>query len=161
MQSTGIYTNKSGFGVADFLLGDIASTIYNTPPDVHQFLPGHSFFGQATWRVAKNFTVNYGLRYELYAPMLNRTNSVSNFSPANGGSLVPASASAGGWSDRALINADKNNVAPRFGFSNQSSERVVFSRRIWHLLSVHQSHRFRVPARAKSAFSEGGADFAD
>jgi outer membrane receptor protein involved in Fe transport len=126
MQFTGIYSNKSGFGFADFLLGDVASTIYNTPLDVHQFLPGHSFFGQDTWRVARNLTVNYGLRYELYAPMLNRTNSVSNFTAANGGGLIPAAANAGGWSNRALINADKNNFAPRFGFSYQPSEKVVF-----------------------------------
>jgi hypothetical protein len=125
MQSTGIYSNKSGFGFADFLLGDVASTIYNTPLDVHQFLPGHSFFGQDTWRLAKNLTVNYGVRYELYAPMLNRTNSVANFSTANGGSLVAAAANATGWSNRALINADKNNFAPRFGFSYQPSGRVV------------------------------------
>jgi outer membrane receptor protein involved in Fe transport len=126
MQFTGIYSNKSGFGFADFMLGDVASTIYNTPLDVHQFLPGHSFFGQDTWRIARNLTVNYGLRYELYAPMLNRTNSVSNFATANGGGLVAAAANAGGWSDRALINADKNNFAPRFGFSYQPSERIVF-----------------------------------
>ena len=126
MQSTGIYTNKPGFGFADFLLGDVASTIYNTPLDVHQFLPGHSFYGQDTWRMARNLTVNYGVRYELYAPMLNRTNTVSNFSPANGGTLVAAASNASGWSDRALINADKNNWAPRFGFSYQSAEKIVF-----------------------------------
>jgi hypothetical protein len=27
MQFTGIYSNKNGFGFADFLLGDVASTI--------------------------------------------------------------------------------------------------------------------------------------
>ena len=43
--------NKSGFGFADFLMGDIASTIYNTPLAVHNFLPGHSFFAQDTWRI--------------------------------------------------------------------------------------------------------------
>jgi hypothetical protein len=126
MQSTGIYTNKSGFGFADFLLGDVASTIYNTPLDVHQFLPGHSFFGQDTWRIARNLTVNYGLRYELYAPMLNRTNAVSNFSPANGGTLVLPVAGARSWQDRSLINADKNNLAPRFGFSFQPANKIVF-----------------------------------
>jgi hypothetical protein len=125
MQSTGIYTNKSGFGFADFLLGDVASTIYNTPLDVHQFLPGHSFFGQDTWRLAKNLTVNYGVRYELYAPMLNRTNAVANFSPTGGGTLIPAAVDAGGWSKRALINADKNNFAPRVSFSYQPSAKIV------------------------------------
>ena len=126
IQSTGIYSNKSGFGFADFLLGDVASTIYNTPLDVHQFMPGHSFYGQDTWRVVRNLTVTYGVRYELYAPMLNRTNAVSNFSPDGGGTLVASTPDASGWSKRALINADKNNFAPRLGFSYQPSDRLVF-----------------------------------
>ncbi len=126
IQSTGIYSNKPGFGFADFLLGDVASTIYNTPLEVHNFLPGHSFFGQDTWRIEKNLTVTYGARYELYAPMMNRTNQVSNFSPLGGGSLIPAAADAKSWGGRSLINPDKNNVAPRVGFSYQPSNRTVF-----------------------------------
>jgi hypothetical protein len=126
MQATGIYSNKSGFGFADFLLGDIASTIYNTPLSVHNFLPGHSFFAQDTWRMAKNLTITYGARYELYAPVIDRTNQVANFSPAGGGSLVPAKADAKSWGDRSLIHPDMNNIAPRVGFSYQASNRVVF-----------------------------------
>lgn len=126
MASNGIYTQKSGFGMADFMLGDVSTALYNTALVVHDLLPGHSFFGQDTWRVARNLTVTYGLRYDLYAPLLNRTNAVSNFSGAGGGSLVVAKASAGSWRDRSLINPDKNNLAPRFGFSYQPAERVVF-----------------------------------
>ena len=126
IQSTGIYTNKSGFGFADFLLGDVASTIYNTPLSVHNYEPGHAFYSMDTWRIARNLTVNYGARYELFAPVLNRTNSLSNFSPANGGTLYTPPSGAKGWSDRALINADKNNVAPRLGFSLEAAPKVLF-----------------------------------
>jgi hypothetical protein len=126
IQSTGIYSNKSGFGFADFLLGDVASTIYNTPVSVHSFEPGHSFFAQDTWRFRSNFTVTYGARYELFAPVLNRTNSLANFSPAGGGTLVPTATNAGDWGARSLINPDKNNIAPRVGFSYQSAPKIVF-----------------------------------
>jgi len=126
IQSTGIYSNKSGFGFADFLLGDAASTIYNTPVSVHDFQPGHAYYGMDTWRIARNLTINYGVRYELFAPVLNRTNSLSNFSPSNGGTLYIPGAGAGSWSSRSLINADKNNLAPRFGFSLEAAPRVVF-----------------------------------
>ena len=126
MQSTGIYSNKSGFGFADFLLGDVASTIYNTPLSVHSFEPGHSFFLQDTWRLKSRFTLTYGARYELFAPVLNRTNSLSNFSPAVGGTLVVAPRDAGDWGARSLINPDKNNIAPRVGFSYQAAQNIVF-----------------------------------
>jgi len=126
IQSTGIYSNKSGFGFADFLLGDVASTIYNTPLSVHDFQPGHSVFAQDTWRLARRFTATYGARYELFAPVLNRTNSVANFSPANGGTLIPAAANAGDWGSRTLINPDKNNLAPRVGFSYEAAPNIVF-----------------------------------
>ncbi|CAN5550836.1 hypothetical protein BH10ACI4_BH10ACI4_16110 [soil metagenome] len=126
IQSTGIYSNKSGFGFADFLLGDVASTIYNTPLSVHSFQPGHSFFMQDTWRLKSRFTLTYGARYELYAPVLNRTNSMANFSTAGGGTLVAAAANAGDWGARSLINPDKNNIAPRVGFSYQAAPNIVF-----------------------------------
>lgn len=125
IQSTGIYSNKSGFGFADFLLGDVASTIYNTPLEVHNFLPGHSFYAQDTWRLAKALTLTYGARYELFAPVMNRTNSVANFSPVNGGTLIPATVSAKSWGGRSLINPDKNNIAPRLGLSYQATDKVV------------------------------------
>ena len=45
---------------------------------------------QDTWRVRKDLTVTFGLRYELFSPLLNRQNQLSNFSPDNGGGLVTA-----------------------------------------------------------------------
>lgn len=126
IQSTGIYSNKSGFGFADFLLGDVASTIYNTPLSVHNFQPGHSAFAQDTWRLARPLTVTYGVRYELFAPVLNRSNSVANFSPENGGILIPAAANSGDWGSRSLIHPDRNNIAPRLGFSFQAAPNIVF-----------------------------------
>jgi hypothetical protein len=126
IQTTGIYSNKSGFGFADFLLGDVASTIYNTPLSVHSFEPGHALFAQDTWRLMSKLTVAYGARYELFAPVLNRTNSRANFSPAGGGTLVASTLSASTWASRSLINPDKNNLAPRVGFSYQMASPIVF-----------------------------------
>ena len=122
----GIYTASGGFGLPDFLLGDVDSTIFVTPTVVHNYTNGNSFYGQDTWRVRKDLTVTLGLRYELFSPLLNRQNQLSNFSPDNGGELVTAASNASGWFNRSLIHPDKNNFAPRFGFSYHPWERVVF-----------------------------------
>ena len=70
------------------------STVFVTPTVVHNYINGNSFYGQDTWRVRPNLTVTYGLRYELYSPLLNHQNQLSNFSPANGGGLVTADTNA-------------------------------------------------------------------
>ncbi len=123
--ANGIYTNNRGFGAADFLLGDISSAQFTTPLVVHNYMPGNSFYAQDSWRVKPNLTVTYGLRYELFAPLLNRQNQVSNFSPANGGTIVSVSPDAGGWLERTTIHPDKNDFAPRFGFSYGLWDRLV------------------------------------
>ncbi len=74
----------------------------------------------------KNLTVTFGLRYELFSPLLNHQNELSNFTPANGGELVTVPSDASGWFERSLIHPDKNNFAPRLGFSYHPWERVVF-----------------------------------
>src|SRR5581483_2155106 len=47
----------------------------------------------------------------------------SNFTPANGGGFVDAT--NGSWFQRGLVHPDKNDWAPRVGFSYQPFERVV------------------------------------
>jgi Carboxypeptidase regulatory-like domain/TonB dependent receptor-like, beta-barrel len=125
--ASGIYTSPAaGFGVPDFLLGDVSSTIFVTPTVVHNYQDGHNFYAQDTWRASQKLTVTLGLRYELFSPLLNHQNAVSNFVPDNGGGLISAPADASGWYERSLIQPDKNDFAPRLGFSYHPWERVVF-----------------------------------
>lgn len=124
--ATGIYTNTPGFAPAEFLLGDIGEIIGETALSVNNYLPGNSIYGQDTWRVTPNLTVNYGLRYELYAPFwLDRDNRVSNFSPANGGSIISATSNNGTYG-RVLVHPDNTNFSPRVGFAYHAAPQIVF-----------------------------------
>jgi outer membrane receptor protein involved in Fe transport len=124
--ATGIFTNTPGFSVAEFLLGDIGWIIGETPLEVNNYLPGNSVYAQDTWRITPNLTLNYGLRYELYAPFwLDRQNRVSNFSPDNGGSIVSATSNNGTYG-RALVHPDNTNFSPRVGFAYHAAPSIVF-----------------------------------
>jgi hypothetical protein len=121
--SSGIYTGNTGLGVPDFLLGDVSSVAFTTPTVLHNYKYGNSLFAQDTWRALKNLTVTYGVRYELFSPLLNHQNALANFTSANGGGFV--NATSGDWYQRSLIHPDKNDWAPRFGFSYQPADRLV------------------------------------
>src|SRR2546429_9211595 len=79
-----------------------------------------------TWRTTPKLTLTYGLRYELFSPIMSRENNTSNFNPANGGGVITTAKDASGWGDRALINPDKNDFAPRLGFAYQMTTRLVW-----------------------------------
>src|SRR5207302_2304690 len=123
ISSSGIYSGNSGLGVPDFLLGDISTAAFTTPAVVHNYQYAHNFFAQDTWRAARNLTVNFGLRYELFSPVLNHQNAMANFTPANGGGFVAAA--NGDWYARGLVHPDKNDFAPRLGVSWQPRQRIV------------------------------------
>jgi len=125
MLANGPFTSGYRFGLPDFLMGNIDLGFFTTPLAVHNYQPGHGMYAQDTWRANSKLTLNYGLRYEIFSPVLNRQNETSNFSPASGGSLVVASANASGWESRALINPDFTNLAPRFGFAYHPWNRIV------------------------------------
>jgi hypothetical protein len=126
LQTNGIYTANGNFGLPDFLLGDVDGVHFTTPHVVHYYQPGHSFYALDTWKITPKFTLTYGLRYELFAPIRDRDNDTSNFTPANGGGIMTASPNASGWYDRALIHPDLNDFAPRLGFAYQMTNRVVW-----------------------------------
>jgi hypothetical protein len=125
ISASGIYTNNRGFGVADFLLGDMSSAAFVTPLVPHDFLTGNAAYAQDSWRATPKLTLNYGLRYELFSPNLNHQNQISNFTPANGGGIVTVAPNASGWYNRALVHPVYDDFAPRLGVAYHPLNRLV------------------------------------
>ncbi|MGH9562102.1 MAG: TonB-dependent receptor [Terracidiphilus sp.] len=78
----------------------------------------HSFYAQDDWHIASKLTLNMGIRYENATPPYETNNQLSNFDPVNSpttGQLILAS--GGSIDNRALVNRNNMNFAPRFGFA--------------------------------------------
>jgi hypothetical protein len=121
----------TGNAYADFLLG-LLRTTSRAPgePFSNTYTTQLGFYGQDDWKVSQKLTLNFGLRYELNYPELERVNKMSSFDPATGlvpvadgrlinidpatGNLVAVGTSRLG---RRLWELDTNNFAPRVGFA--------------------------------------------
>ena len=104
-----------GDSVADFLLGlSYTSTIGPTAGTVYLNYRGEDAFIQDDWKVRPNLTLNLGLRYELDEPVYSPHNTVSNFDLGTQ-TFIAASPTT----FKHLYNYDRNNFAPRVGFSYQ------------------------------------------
>ena len=113
------FTNRA---VGDLLLGlssQLALTSY-TVMDQGQDM--QFYFIQDDYRITQKLTLNLGLRYEFASPPRERDNQLANFDPATGQMIFSED---GGLFERALIHPDRNNFAPRAGFSYSPMERWV------------------------------------
>lgn len=81
------------------------------------------FFGQDTWKVTKNLSLDYGLRYEYNSPQVDPRNEIIGWYPGHQSTVFPTSPpdflypGDPGTPNRGLVFPDKNNFAPRFGFA--------------------------------------------
>ena len=126
---TGAY---AGFGYADFLLG-IPQTTSKTVATPQSYLRGTlwSFYAQDQYKLSRKLTLNFGLRWELQGPYFDKFGDIYSFDRRNGSIVVPSATRVNPFYPKnipiaiasqagipgALVNFDKNNFYPRFGFA--------------------------------------------
>ncbi len=135
-------SNAKGNAFADFLLGNAQSSLTPTTGVYGKMIYSRQWglYVQDTWQVRPNLTINYGLRYEYQTRWKYRNaNQVTGFSPAVSELVLPQNSTTAtfptdgalqGFFDAypyvttqslglplQLVQPDKNNFAPRFGFA--------------------------------------------
>jgi len=117
---------SQAYSLTDFFFGARSHYELNNThiANIIQWL--HQWYAQDDWRVNGKLTVNLGMRYELGSPEYEQNNQLANFDPNTSpttGQLIAAS--SGSISNRALVNLQKNNWAPRIGFAYQALANTV------------------------------------
>jgi outer membrane receptor protein involved in Fe transport len=80
------------------------------------------YFIQDDYRLTQRLTLNLGIRYEFATPPRERDDQLANFDP---GAARMVFSTDGGLFERSLIRPDRNNFAPRLGFSYSPIDRWV------------------------------------
>lgn len=118
---TGVYTSPVPVGtptrqsaLADILLGyPAAYSVQTTPYEQRMRYSNTALYVQDDWRVSQNLTLNIGLRWEYFGKPYDKFDRIATFDLAAGRQLLPGQEGT----PRSLINPDRNNFGPRFGFA--------------------------------------------
>ncbi len=113
--------NRTGIGLADFLLGYPSSAQLTNPAVVDARLKMYSAFFQDDWKVTPNLTLNLGVRYDYATWPYEGADRLTNLDPSTGQKFTPANSRFG----RGLVTPDKNNIAPRVGLVYQLTPQTV------------------------------------
>jgi hypothetical protein len=126
---TGTYTNNpaspagTGAGFADFLLGLPVSSAKSTFPQGVPYLRYSEYGGfvQDQWRATSRLTLNLGLRYDLFTPVSEQHNRLSDFFLHSG---TIALAGQNGISS-SILQIQKHDFSPRIGVAYRLGDKTV------------------------------------
>jgi hypothetical protein len=134
----------TGFQYGDFLLG-LPTQMSRAFPTIEydRAIPTYAFFVQDDWRVSSKLTLNLGMRYQLMTAAKDKNGRMAIFDAATSSIVIPdgsanlvspllprnyvnvVEASKAGYANK-LLDLDRNNWAPRFGFAYRATGNTVF-----------------------------------
>ena len=134
-----VASGTQGAALASMLLGIPSGVNLSHNPDpasTSQYFGGYL---QDDWKLARNFTVNLGIRYEFDVPRTERFNRLSYFDetatsplanqvPANGffdPSQLKGAVVFVDDANRRQVDTDYDNISPRIGFAWNFAEKTV------------------------------------
>lgn len=118
---TGTSSNNL-YNLADFLFGVPSSYSLNNNLIITLKQRMHFAYLQDDFKFSNKLSLNLGVRYEFATPQWEEQNRLANFDPKTQ-SLIQAK--DGSIYDRALVNPDRNNFAPRLGFAYNIADKTV------------------------------------
>lgn len=122
-----------GNAFASFLLGEVNGAQTENDRIVRQYWRGHAAYIQDDWKINQRLTLNFGLRYEVTLPPLERDDKWSDFDPYTPnpradnrfGALRFAGFNQGEVGKRTLVPGWYNGFGPRFSFAYSPSDKTV------------------------------------
>ena len=118
--------SETGSDFVDFLVG--APNLYNQA-DSQAYYPRHKYFGgfgQDSWQVSPNFTLNYGVRWELMEYWSEKYNQVPTFIPGEQSHVYPTAPVGIVYvGDKGVPNTlvpSRNRFSPRVGLAYSPSK---------------------------------------
>ena len=138
---SGQFTRPTGasannlYNLSDFMFGLRSNYALSTlfVANVRQDM--HFAYVQDDIRVNDKLTINAGARYEYATPLFEKNNRLTNYDPVTNKMIT---ASSGSIADRALVNPDRNNFAPRLGLAYSATSSTVV-RGGWGIGYVHSN----------------------
>jgi carboxypeptidase family protein/TonB-dependent receptor-like protein len=118
----GITANNNLYNLADFMFGARSQYEFANLLVVNMRRRLHYAYLQDDFKLSQRLTLNLGVRYEFATPYYEAQNRLSNYDPATNSIIL---AKDGSLYDRALVDPDYNNFAPRIGFAYNLLDKTV------------------------------------
>ncbi len=129
---------SGGTGYASFLIGLADAGYITNIHNVDYVRPVYSLYVQDDYRATSRLTLNLGLRYDYFTPIMEKFDAQGSYDLATGTLLVPKGQTAqltptiaalvpiSATASRGLVPGDRKDLAPRIGFAYKATDRVVF-----------------------------------